>query len=299
MKRTKRQYSRSGGGAASSAHSSNLPLRPSKVQKTEKQVSSSEEDSDGDDEERPGMTSEEIKQKMEREARRAAKSLGATDVEVEATDEERKTSPDKLWARVRELDGWEKEERFRWYRVKDDKNLNAWTVLAKRLAPFNEKARQTLLKDAVEGLANDIKSQNVSRDPEYRVMMRMMEVMMGGFTMHSHPNVLSSEYHIQIFTNAQKQTLGAASLIEHKEWSEEVPEGMRHNNLHAIEETRATRAKDMWLYRQWFFKIGMDSSWNKHCDVNKAPALELLTKLAAVNSKDDDICKAFHKGVEI
>lgn len=273
--------------AAASAVVAKEPVKPSAIGKTDPSVKT--------------MPMAEFTKWMADEALAEKQRATTTTVPVgRSTDAESEAGGEVKWVRVRNLCGWEKEEWFRWYPLKTKEERVAWTALAATVHARNAKARATCWSDAKEQFMKDWKSQD-------RVMWQLLA---GEFIMGSSPNTFSSEFYISFHTEAERKTLTTAPV---RAWGkppkdEDEDDGDEDESdnddddedvdLCGRVETHAARTNAAFLYRQWFFKIGMQSMYtHKHTLYDSSPATERLLELATAS--DDDVFKAFYKGREI
>lgn len=243
---------------------------------------SESDSSDSEDDDVVSLTAAELTRSKNAGAELAEKQNGFTDRDAE--DHKAPT-----WVRVRELNGWEKEEWFRWYPVNGQFDL--WKKIAERVHAENSAGREIMMSAAARGIEELKRPQ---RDP----MFAMLDSAMGGRTMNSQPNCGAAEVFVQFFNDAEKKRLEARPLLSFREVPDMDDDGdfdpklATENNVYGIQETAAARAKNMWRYRQWFFKIGEAASYmSKHTE-DRTPTNAQLESLLKKKKIMDSFYKA-------
>jgi hypothetical protein len=191
------------------------------------------------------------------------------------------SSPSGQWVRIQELNGWEREEWFRYYPL-EESTKPVWTRFQERLKEYNAKVAHKLtvaIKDAVR-----------KQRQEPRGFGAMF-----GFPppMPSVARCDLTEFDVSIVSKTEVDQALAQETEESKEETGDMSEQDARDRKFVRDEWSAFRQGEA-AYRVMFYRMGKSSSYTqKHKLETQAPSLDTLEAL--VNGTDDDIFEAMYK----
>jgi hypothetical protein len=169
--------------------------------------------------------------KNSRKRKRTRKAEAKENKQVKKPKTAEKT---KTWVRIQELNGWEREEWFRYYVVPDAKTKKAWTKLQTRLKKYNKevaKARWTQIQQAVKDQKQDARAGFVLPLPV-------------------HANGKLTEFHVDF---VHERDLDAA--VKQQEDQEDAEKETEDDQAHIDKEWKAFKKGEA-AYKKAFYNMG-------------------------------------------